>query len=102
MFTYTDISHFLAFLFKKFFIILAVMGLCCCMRASLVAAREPGDLSLLQCAGFSLWWLLLLPSTGSRSPGSVVESFWALEGAASVIVIHGLSFSIIVQSVRCV
>ena len=28
-----------------------------------------GGYSLLQCAGFSLWWLLLLQSTGSRHVG---------------------------------
>ena len=34
---------------------------------SLVAAS--GGYSSLQCAGFSLWWLLLLRSTGSRHAG---------------------------------
>ena len=34
---------------------------------SLVAASR--DYSLLRCAGFSLWWLLLLRSTGSRRAG---------------------------------
>ena len=60
MFTYTDISHFLALPFlKKFFIILAVMGLCCCMRASLVAARGAKGATLCcsvqdsLCGGFS-------------------------------------------------
>ena len=28
--------------------------------------------ALLRCVGFSLWWLLLLWSTGSRRAGSVV------------------------------
>ena len=37
---------------------------------SLVAAS--GVYSSLRCAGFSLWWLLLLRSTGSRHAGSVV------------------------------
>ena len=36
----------------------------------LVAAS--GGYSLLQCVGFSLQWLLLLRSTGSRRAGSVV------------------------------
>ena len=31
-----------------------------------------GGYSLLRCVGFSLWWLLLLQSTGSRHAGSVV------------------------------
>ena len=46
---------------------------------SLVAAR--GDYSSLWCAGFSLQWLLLLWSAGSRHVGSVV-------------VAHGLSCSV--------
>ena len=46
---------------------------------SLVEASR--DYSLLQCVGFSLWWLLLLQSTGSRHAGSVV-------------VAHGLSCSV--------
>ena len=36
-------------------------------RLSLVA--ESGGYFLLRCAGFSLWWLLLLRSTGSRRAG---------------------------------
>ena len=39
-------------------------------RLSLVAAS--GGNSSLRCAGFPLWWLLLLQSTGSRRAGSVV------------------------------
>ena len=63
------------------YLFLAVLGLRCCTRArglSLVAASE--GYSLLRCAGFSLCWLLLLWSTGSRHVGSVV-------------VAHGLSCS---------
>ena len=37
---------------------------------SLVAGS--GGYSSLWCTGFSLWWLLLLRSTGSRRAGSVV------------------------------
>ena len=51
---------------------------------SLVAAI--GGYCSLQCVGFSLWWLLLLQSTGSRHTGSVVVAHglsscgsWALE-----------------------
>ena len=42
-------------------VFVAVCGL------SLVATS--GGYSSLRCAGFSLWWLLLLRSTGSRSAG---------------------------------
>ena len=42
---------------------------------SLVAAS--GGYSLLQCMGFSLWWLLLLQSTGSRHAGFSNCSVWA-------------------------
>ena len=51
---------------------------------SLVAAS--GGYSLLRCAGFSLWWLLLLQSTGSRRTGFSSCGTWA-----SVAVACGLS-----------
>ena len=54
------------FLIKYFWlcwVFVAVRGL------SLVAS---GGFSSLWCAGFSLWWLLLLWSSGSRCAGSVV------------------------------
>ena len=65
---------------------------------SLVAVS--GGYSLLRGAGFSLWWLLLLQSTGSRRPGfcscgtraSVVVAR-GLESAGSVVVAHGLNCS---------
>ena len=44
-------------------------------RLSLVAASR-GD-SSLRCTGFSLWWLLLLQSTGSRHVGFSSCSPWA-------------------------
>ena len=43
----------------------ATLGPLC--RLSLVGAS--GEDSSLRCAGFSLQWLLLLQSTGSRAPG---------------------------------
>ena len=43
---------------------MAVLDLCCCVQA-FSSCSERG-LSSLQCAGFSLQWLLLLRSTGSR------------------------------------
>ena len=49
------------FIFWLCWFFIAVRGL------SLVAAS--GGYSSLQCAGFSLWWLLLLRSTGSRRVG---------------------------------
>ena len=42
---------------------------------SLVVAS--GGYSLLWCAGFSLWWLLLLQSTGSRRAGFGSCGTWA-------------------------
>ena len=50
---------------------------------SLVAAS--GGYSSLRCAGFSLWWLLLL-----RSMGSVLVAC-GLYSTGSVVVVHGLS-----------
>ena len=58
-------------LFLSFFLFflssfLPVLGLHCCARSlSLIAASR----GYLQCKGFSLWWLLLLRSTGSRRAG---------------------------------
>ena len=65
-------------------------------RLPLVVAS--GGYSLLQCAGFSLWWLLLLQSTGSRSAGfsscgTHAQQLWrSLQ--SSVVVAHGLSCSV--------
>ena len=56
--------------FKKIFFVvyfLATLGLRCCAWPSLVAVS--GGYSLLRCVGFSLRWLLLLWSTGSRRVG---------------------------------
>ena len=65
---YEDVSQIptCLFIFSLFFfwlrwVFIAALGL------SLVAAR--GGCSLLQCAGFSLQWLLLLRSMGSRRTG---------------------------------
>ena len=43
-----------------------VLGLHCCEGFSLVLAR---DTLYLGCRGFSLWWLFLLQSKGSRAQG---------------------------------
>ena len=62
-----------------------------------VAARGPflvaasGGYSLLQCTGFSLQWLLLLWSTGSRRVSFSSCGSWALGAQASVVVARGLS-----------
>ena len=64
---------------------------------SLVVASR--GCSLLWCAGFSLWWLLLLQSTGSRQRVSVVAhglsscSSQALDHC-SIVVAHELSCSV--------
>ena len=42
---------------KFMHLFLAVLGLCCCSGFSLVVVS--GGYSSLQCAGFSLWWLLV-------------------------------------------
>ena len=63
----------------------------------LVSRGEHG-LALLQCAGFSLWWLLLLQSMGSRVCGlpgewasvAVVPELWSTD---SIVVTYGLSCS---------
>ena len=48
-------------------------------------AVASGGCSLLRCAGFSLWWLLLLQNTGSRCTG-----FSSCGTQASVVVACGL------------
>ena len=52
------------YLFIYFWLCWVFVAVC---RLSLVAAS--GGYSLLQCMGFSLWWLLLLRSMGSRHTG---------------------------------
>ena len=58
---------------KIYLFIIIIFWLCwvfvAVCRLSLVVVS--GGYSSLQCAGFSLWWLLLLRSTGSRHAGSV-------------------------------
>ena len=58
------------YFFKNKFIYLFIFGcvgsLLLCRLSLVVASR---GYSSLRCAGFSLWWLLLLRSTGSRRMG---------------------------------
>ena len=53
---------------------MAAFGLCCCVRTLDAASR---GYSSLRCAGFSLQWLLLLRSTGSRCAGFNSCGTWA-------------------------
>ena len=49
-------AHFFFSFFKKydfFYLFMAVLGLCCCTRFSLLAGS--GGYSSLWCVGFSLW-----------------------------------------------
>ena len=62
---------FFIYLFWLRWVFVAACGL------SLVAAS--GGYSSLRCAGFSLRWLLLLRSTGSRRVGFSSCGSWALE-----------------------
>ena len=68
---YLSNLHSTSTIFLKFIYIiylsLAALGLRCCMRA-FSSCGERG-LSSLQCAGFSLRWLFLLQSMGSRHMG---------------------------------
>ena len=69
--------------FKFIYLFMAMLGLRCCVRA-FSSCGERGLLSL-QCAGFSLRWLLLLRSTDSRRVGFSSCGAWA-----SVVVARGL------------
>ena len=61
------IYKFLMFLKIYLFYFLAVVGPCCCMRAFSSCCDQ--EILFVWCTGFSLWWLLLLQSTGSRVLG---------------------------------
>ena len=79
------INLFILFIyFWPHWVFIAVHGL------SLVAASRGH--SSLRYMGFSLQWLLLLRSTGSRCAGSVVVAR-GLYSAGSVVVVHRLSCS---------
>ena len=55
--------------FKKylFLFIFDRSGSCCCVQAFSCYGGQ--ELLFTQCMGFSLWWLLLLQSVGSRRTG---------------------------------
>ena len=85
-----------------FILFIFYFWLCCIFVAacglSLVAVS--GGYSSSRCVGFSLWWLLLLQSTGSRHAGFNSCGRWAsavvarrLWSTGSVVVAHGLSCS---------
>ena len=63
------------FLFISLFIYGCVGSSLLCAGSSLVEAS--GGYSALQCVGFSLWWLLLLRSMGSRHMGFSSCGTWA-------------------------
>ena len=54
------------FLFLQIYLFMTVLGVGC---SGLSLVGESGDYSLVAVAGFSLQWLLLLWSTGSRVHG---------------------------------
>ena len=67
--TLREMDNLLLFFFFLiyFFIFGCVGSSLLCAGFSLVAAS--GGYSSLRCTGFSMWWLLLLQSTGSRHAG---------------------------------
>ena len=72
------LSPILYFFFNKFIylfylFIFGCVGFIAARGLSLVAAS--GGCSSLRCVGFSLRWLLLLWSTGSRCTGSVIVAY---------------------------
>ena len=66
-------SNGFIFFFLIYFLLRWVFVAVCGL--SLVVAS--GGYSALPCAGFSLWWLLLLQSTGSRRTGISICGTWA-------------------------
>ena len=105
-------------LFYLIIYLLAALGLCCCAQA--FSSCSEWGYSLLRCMGFSLQWLLLLWSMGSRHAGFSscgtqaqqlqragsracrLQQLWhfgsavvarGLQSTGSVVVGHGLSCS---------
>ena len=77
-------------MFKKFFLFLALLDLCCCSGFPLVLSS--GGYSLVAALGFPSRWLPFLQSTGSRARG--LQQLWlqALE-PGSVVAARGLRCS---------
>ena len=59
------------------YLFLAVLGLHCCTQAFSSCGERGSHCTSLQCAGFSLQWLLLLWSAGSRHAGFSSCGTWA-------------------------
>ena len=72
-----DVFFFLNKIIYFMYLFLTALGLRCCARA-FSSCSERGLLSVAVCS-FSLWWLLLLQSTGSRHMGFSSCGSWALE-----------------------
>ena len=95
-YTISDSSFYIFYKIYLFIYLFIYLWLCWVFVAarglSLVAAS--GGNSLLQCAGFSLQWLLLLQSTGSRHMGfsscgtRTLVVARRLQSAGSVVVVH--------------
>ena len=82
-----SVSNF--FLFKIYLFYFWLCWVCiAALWLSLVAAS--GGYSSLQCAGFSLWWLLLLRSMGSRRAGFSSCGLWVLKRRFSSCGARGL------------
>ena len=93
------LSQFFIYFFKFIYLFVFIFG--CVGSSSLVhglsLAAVSGGYSSLRCADFSLSWLLMWQSTGSRhvgfsSCGTQTQQLW-LSGSGSVVVAHGLSCS---------
>ena len=82
---HTPVAFILFIYLFKFYFIFGCVG-SSLPRAGFSLFVESGGYSLLRCAGFSLRWLLLLQSTGSRRAGFSSCGAWA-----SVVVARGLS-----------
>ena len=79
--------------FKKnvsVYLFLAVLGLRCAWAFSRCGEGRGWRSSSLQCEGFSLWWLLLFQSLGSRHTGSAVVTC-RLQGTGSIVIVNGIN-----------
>ena len=69
------------------YFLLVVLGLCCYTQAC--SCCSEWRLLFVVCASFSLQWLLLLWSTGSRHMGLVADSIWNLPGPGMEVTFTG-------------
>ena len=88
---------FVLFLFRKLYLFLTVLGPCCCM--GFLQLWRVGAALQLRGAGFSLWWLLLLPGTGSRA--CKLQQLQHMDSVVAVSRPQSTDLVVVVQGLSC-